>query len=270
MEIISKDSYEAEKLYSKVKNLSADNKKPFTYAKKNIKLNRYKAYLPYDDVRCCREIEKYYISASDVTTPTQDYIMAQAPIPETVVDFWKMILYKECTLIVNACMPKEMGLDKCTAYWEDPFLPKKVLDWEISFIMEKTLKHGPQSQRIVERNFIAQNVKTLEKRIITQLHYENWPDLRIPNFDLFQDYLNFVDEYSKGSQAPILVHCSAGIGRSGTFVASHSLRKELFSGSKDINIPQRVYDIRIQRRRAVSTLKQFQFIYKTLLYSQGL
>lgn len=268
MEMILNDSDEAKKLYSNLKKLSEKIKKPFTFAENHLELNRYSSHLPYDDVRCCREIDDFYISASDVTTPMQTYIMAQAPIPTTVNDFWKMILYKKCTLIASACMPEEMGKDRCTVYWVEPFLPKKVLDWEITFISEKTVQEGPHAQKISERNFSVLNVITLEERIITQLHFENWPDCGIPDFDLFQTYLDTVDAYSKDSETPILVHCSVGIGRSGTFVASHSLKKELYSGSEEINIPQRVYDIRTQRRKAVSNAKQLQFIYKTLLYSQ--
>lgn len=265
MQMISSNPHEAFELFSKLEKMTELLKRPTTAAQSHLHLNRYTSFLPFDDTRSCREIKDFYICASDVCTPAQKYIIAQAPIKETVIDFWKMIFYKNCSLIVTACMPIESGKDKCTPYWEKTFLPKKVLEWNLSLIHQTVLKKGSQKQRIVERVFEAYNDKTKEKRTIEQLHFENWPDLSVPDLDLFQAYLDLVDERSCYSQEPILVHCSAGIGRSGTFVATHSLRKELLSGADSINIPQRIYDLRAQRARLASTLSQFQFVYQVLL-----
>lgn len=264
MQTISEDIDQAKELFLKLGNLSAQIKKSTFFAEKMAPLNRCSFY-PFDETRCCREIEDFYISASDISTPLQNYVIAQAPIETTVTDFWKMIIYKKCNLIVTACMPIEFNRDRCTPYWEKPFIPDNILGWDIYFIEEKTLHEGPDLQRIVARYFVAHHVITNIKRKITQLHLENWPDYSVPNLSLFQNLLNLVDEHSKESPTPILVHCSAGVGRSGTFVASHSLRKELLAGENEVNIPQRIYDLRLQRASVVSTPKQFQFIYKSLL-----
>lgn len=234
-------------------------------AQNNPTLNR-SSFFPFDETRSCKEIKDFYISASDIKTPKQNYIIAQAPIEATVHDFWKMILYKKCTLIVTACMPIESNHDRCTPYWKETYFPKKVLGWSLSFIEEKILEKGPKSQKIVARYFWAYNVKKYKKRKIVQLHLENWPDYSVPDFLLFQSFVDLVNEYSKNSSAPILVHCSAGVGRSGTFVTTHSLLKEQSDGVKEINVPQRIYDLRLQRASLVTTVKQFQFIYNTLLF----
>lgn len=265
MKMISSNTHKACELYSRLEKMTEPLKKPTTVAKNHPHLNRYSSFLPFDETRSCREIDNFYICASDVCTPLQKYIIAQAPIKETVADFWKMILYKNCSLIVTACMPIEFRVDKCTPYWQKSLLPKKVLEWNLSLLQQTILKNGIQKQRIVERIFEAANGKTNEIRIIKQLHFENWPDLGVPDLELFQSYLELVDEHSCCPQEPILVHCSAGIGRSGTFVATHSLRKELLSGAESINIPQRIYDLRSQRAHLVTNPSQFQFIYKVLL-----
>lgn len=269
MEAIASKRSKARQLFTKVKDLSAKIVKPSSYASRPecITKNRHQAFLPYDENRSCREIEDFYISASDVVTPLQSYVVAQAPLENTVTDFWKMVLYKKSALIITACMPVESGSDKCFPYWEAQFLPSKVLGFRICLDNELVLQEGSFSQRIVKREFIAYNEKNNEKRTITQLHFENWPDFGTPDPELFQIYLYHVDTCLKNSESPIVVHCSAGIGRSGVFVAVHSLRKELLAQPRDLSVSQRVYDLRKQRAHMVTTSKQFQFIYKALLSS---
>lgn len=124
MVMISSDYLKAKQLFLRLEALSSRIAKATTFAESRSALNR-SAFYPFDQTRSCREIEGFYISASDIKTPMQDYIIAQAPIESTVANFWRMIIYKNCSLIVTACMPLESNHDRCTPYWEKPFLPKK-------------------------------------------------------------------------------------------------------------------------------------------------
>jgi len=205
------------------------------------------------------------INASHITTPKQKYIVTQAPRKKTTKNFWKLVLDRNCKLILTLCMPLENHHERCAPYWKKPFYPKKMMDWKISFLDETIVLEGPSPHRIVERRFLVRNTKTRDERTIVQLHYENWPNYGVPDLSLFQTYLDLVDENSAHSSSPILVHCVAGIGRSGTLVAAHSLRKELLAGKTEISIPQRICELRKQRRSLVTTPKQFQCIYQTLL-----
>lgn len=125
---------------------------------------------------------------------------------------------------------------------------------------------------ITKRTFLATNQITKEERTVHQLHYENWPDCGVPYLDLFIHLLNEVDTLQPRKDSPIVVHCSAGIGRSGTFVAAHALRKMvrtqedtgLFRNVITVNIPKMLCLLRLQRKSLVSTVEQFQTIYEVL------
>lgn len=264
MQQISTNFQKASRLFFKLNDLSSKIFKPRVEGETYASRNRTMGFLPYDETRTCREVKNFYISANDITTPQQNYIVAQAPIESTVVDFWQMILFKNCHLIVTACMPIESNRDRCTAYWQQPYLPSEVLGWIINFDGEEVLQNGEKKERIVKRSFTATQLFTHNRRTITQLHLENWVDYSVPSLGLFEHLVNYVDVYAE-AKTPILVHCSAGVGRSGTFVAAHSLRQEILAGCTEINIPQRIFDLRLQRAELVTTVKQFQFIYKTLL-----
>jgi protein tyrosine phosphatase len=205
-------------------------------------------------------------------TPLHSYIVCHAPSESNVANFWKMIIQTNCRLIIMGCMPIESNRNRCLPYWNAIPQSHEVLGWKLSLEKEEVLENGPDLQRIVKRRFsaILRTRHTHIKRTIIQLHLENWRDYSVPDLELFQCFLERVQQYTV-SNTPILVHCVAGVGRSGTFVAAHSLQQELLAGASAVNVPKRIYDLRLQRSGLVTTLKQFQFIYRVLLpfFSQG-
>ncbi len=233
-------------------------------SKQNKKLNRNSAHLCFDSTRSCQDLPDFYINANDVTTPVQSYMVCQGPLAHTVGDFWKAVLHNHSDTIVTLVMAIENGKEKCASYWTIPSF--SVEGWTITKGDEKVLATSAYipSQRIVQRSFTAS--KGSEIRNIEHIHYENWPDGKACEIELFITLLDIVDKTS--SSNPITVHCSAGIGRSGTFVAAHSLRKELRStqASKKVrvNIPKAVYLLREQRLGLVSSAQQYTMIYKTI------
>ncbi len=232
--------------------------------------NRNPVYVPFDENRSGREFSGFYYSGSDVTTPVQNYMVVQAPKEDTVDDFFRLVLYRNSRVIVTLVMPQEEGISKCVNYWDKEKFPLKIDNWEIhwrgDFLLAKSSKLP--LGHIVKRKFFAENRKTKEKRDLTQIHYLNWPDGQPPYFPLFLKLLDTVDSVAK-SNHPITVHCSAGVGRSGTFVIAHSLRKEVRMAKRSkgfirVNIPLHLFMMRLQRKGMVGKLKQYQMIYMTL------
>ena len=226
---------------------------------------------PFDFNRTCREVAGFYYSGSDVATPEQFYVVAQAPMDHTVQDFWRLVLLRHCLTIVPLVMANDKK-GKCAYYWNPKKFPMTVDDWVIKCGKPEVLWRSvlKSDHRITLRPFIAKNRKTKFERRINQIHYENWPDGGAPDHQLLIKLLEEVDKRHTKKDLPILVHCSAGIGRSGTFVAAHSVRKRIQrkkvegKRSEDIrvNIPKLVFAIRLQRRGLVSNIDQLQTIYK--------
>jgi protein tyrosine phosphatase len=233
--------------------------------------NRHPAFLPSDENRTCRHLPNFYISASDVVTQNYSYIVSQGPIADTIEDFWIAILEKKSPLVVSLVMAQEEGKDKCLEYWEEGKTILTRTGWEVTLSpQQEILGQTRKDQRLVKRLFLAKNKETEDERTIYHLHYENWPDNGVPELDLFSKLLDSVDTLKIATNAPIVVHCSAGIGRSGTFLASYSLRKDIRDKKAEnidlksykINIPRFIMELRFQRRWLVPAAKQLQTVYQ--------
>jgi len=273
--IAANDEAMLQKAFLRIKKAASKIPKSYTYAKlaEHEAKNRYSFLPALDATRTCREIDGFYINANDVETQVERYIVTQGPLKKTIPDFWKMILHKNVGLIVNLTMEREFDKKKCSAYWDKKRLPCTVSGSSIELESEKVLyaHFRKPDRRIVLRTFSVTNPTSVQKRYIKQIHYENWEDNKDPNLWLFSKLLDAVDA-ENDTNAPIVVHCSAGIGRSGTFIVAHSIRKKIRSkltASKKpvhftINIPQYIYLLRKQRSHLVGTVKQMQAIYKTI------
>jgi protein tyrosine phosphatase len=206
--------------------------------------------IPYDETRALRHIPDFYISASDVLTPKQAYIVGEEPTKATLPIFWQAIIHGKVTTIVALSMPKQ------GPYYSDDRYPIFVDGWTISKISEEEVAHSPfiLAQKTVKRVFWA--MKDGQKREIKHIHVENWPDHGAIEGTLFHHLLTYVEYLNPDGSSPIYVHCAAGIGRSGTFVAAHSIYKELTASKsrKDttINIPLRILQMRMQRKNMLS------------------
>ncbi len=265
----------AEDEYERSKDLS----KYFTRTKitglssENLKKNRYQSVVPFDDVRTLRDVPGFYLCASDIVTEDQAYIVTSAPQRHTLSDFWKAILETKTTTIVQLVASSE-SKSSAPIYYKKSLFPFYVDDWKIELEDDKILAQSvlKPKQKIVERLFTARR-KDGKKRQIRHLHYENWPDGGSPDSDLFYKLLEFVDEKQKSSD-PILVHCMAGVGRSGTFVLGHTLRRQVIRNrnkKRPFNIAKTFLLIRMQREKLISTSNQFQaaLIAALIEYEKG-
>jgi protein tyrosine phosphatase len=248
-------------------------KKPQTCAQlpENKSKNRC-SILPFDENRVGREISGFYYNGSDVVTPHQRYTIVQAPKNYTLEDFWYALILKRSPLVVTLCMPREYNSERCFPYWEKSNLPLVVKGWKIEREGddESIYLIGVDS-RIVKRKFHLTSDKG-EEHTITQIHYENWPDNSPADPDLFDLLLHEIDAQKIPEDSSITVHCSAGIGRAGTFVLTHSLRKNILfaiqngevAANISVNVPKMLLCLRLQRPGLLATSSQFQSVYLAL------
>ncbi len=222
---------------------------------------------PIDATRTLRHLENFYFSANDVFTPLQEYIISQGPLETTILDFWRALIETNVPTIVALAMPSDAG-GRNPAYWEKSRYPLTVEGWTITAegdeeVLDKSEAYP--AQRVVKRTFQATNDDAKTKRTISHIHYENWPDNGAPDPVLFHRFLHLMNSLHPVSSSPLLIHCSAGLGRSGTLAASHSLCKEIHAfHPSTINIPQRVVELRMQRSYLVSTATQYEAIYEAV------
>ena len=170
--------------------------------------------------------EKKYINASPINLFSQYYfISTQGPIDKTIEDFWTMVDQYNCKIIVMLCKLKELERPKCAFYWN----PENKME-KYTIVVSSEDKIQINNTVLIIRKIKLINNKTKEEKEVTQLHYEGWPDHGAPDvnqaFEAFEYMIKEVDKL-KGD-GPGVVHCSAGVGRTGTFISIYDLYKEIF------------------------------------------
>eukprot|EP01090_Pellita_catalonica_P012714 TRINITY_DN2838_c0_g2_i1.p1 TRINITY_DN2838_c0_g2~~TRINITY_DN2838_c0_g2_i1.p1 ORF type:complete len:366 (+),score=45.39 TRINITY_DN2838_c0_g2_i1:87-1184(+) len=258
------------------------NRPTFTVARffLNGPKNRYRNILPPDQTRVQLEGEKptNYINANYIrgfgNLPKQ-YISAQAPLlnlrANTLGDWWSMIDSEDISVIFMLTRIVEKGKTKATPYWPKNVGEKKQYG---NFIVH-TLEQNTRQDNIIERNFLMVHNITGKQRHVMQVHYKGWPDFGKPSsVHGFKQLIRYMDDFaSTKSQArsPILVHCSAGVGRSGTLIASHVAWQQLREqgANAKINIREIVKELRKDRTGMVQCFLQYQFIYDVINELQG-
>ena len=238
------------------------------YLNKGVdKLDRYSNIKPYEHNRIKIKNNQNYINASPINILSQKYFIAtQGPKNETIEDFWRMIDEYNCNVIIMLCNLIEDGRLKCTEYWNKKNQMK-------SYVIEN-VKEEIKNQYII-RDIAFINEKK-EKKNVKQIHFTGWPDYGVPNiqdgtiFDIFSEIIEKADLY-KGS-GPIVVHCSAGVGRTGTFISMYYLEKEIKKQIGDkvdviqFSIFNLVRKLKEMRLYLVQNEEQYLFIYQFVYY----
>ncbi|XP_056013132.1 receptor-type tyrosine-protein phosphatase kappa-like isoform X2 [Ostrea edulis] len=239
---------------------------PCDEAKKpdNVPRNRYKTTFPYDHSRvilqCSSGKESNYINANYLENVDGEkiYIATQGPKPSTVLDFWRMVWQENATKIVNVTNLKEGTKIKCEKYWPD---------------RKQTLKKGEfriqNIEETVYANYVIRKLKVTKKsscdiRIVFMFHYTEWPDHDVPealNLVLFHRHIMRTSQSQ--TKVPMIVHCSAGIGRTGTFIALDALYSHGTKTGK-VNIPEYVKALRKDRMSMIQSHEQLRVVYETL------
>ncbi|XP_057215875.1 tyrosine-protein phosphatase non-receptor type 13 isoform X2 [Triplophysa rosa] len=230
----------------------------------NKKKNRYKNILPYDTTRVLLGKDGGYINANFIKMPVKDenflYIACQGPLPTTLGDFWQMVWEQKSNVIAMMTQEVEGGKVKCQRYWPDtPRSPEMVDDrLQVSLVKDQHLDN------FVIRLIEVKDIQTNEIQRVTHLNYTGWPDHGTPTQP--EQLLTFISYMRHIHQSgPIVTHCSAGIGRSGTLICIDVVLG-LISKDVDFDISDVVRTMRLQRHGMVQTEDQYIFCYQVILY----
>ncbi|RZC33380.1 mucin-22 [Asbolus verrucosus] len=270
--------------------------------------NRYANVIPLPETRVFLTfIDGYpnsdYINANYVTGPKNTkgyYIACQAPMQNTVDDFWRMIWEQQSKVILMLTHLFENGVEKCVDYLP----PSEVLDCHRAFgdFLVTLKKREVKDKYIISilqlkveftnsKNFDKNNMVSSSWREVTHFWYLGWPEKGVPSeansliafLIEARSYMksssidrkdvtngNLTNGAAKNELNPVVVHCSPGTGRTGVVIACDIAIRE-FEQTRLIDVPRIVYKIRRDRASSVQTKEQYAFIYKVInLYATKL
>ncbi|KAJ4751841.1 Tyrosine phosphatase [Rhynchospora pubera] len=240
----------------------------------NINKNRYIDVLPYDDTRVVlnapsdsKDQGNGYINASFVTVgPTgkvSQFIATQGPLPETFDDFWQMIYQYRCPVIVmlthfdNAKMA-----GKCADYFKSEKGQGQF--GNINVITKSTVV--TTSSLVLRCLELEQNNASEPPVPVLHIEYPDWPDHGVPRSTVAVREILRRLYHVPSDVGPIVVHCSAGIGRTGTYCAVHNtIQRILLSDTSSLDLVKTISDFRFQRIGMVQTPDQFLFCYQAII-----
>lgn len=257
-------------LYNEIRHQSQEC--PYKVAKfpENRNRNRYRDVSPYDHSRVRLEnSENDYINASLITVEEAQrrYILTQGPLRNTCGHFWQMIWEQRSKAVIMLNRVIEKGSEKCAQYW--PSKEEQDMDFSDAGFVVILVSEDIEPNYTI-RVLELQNSKTGETREIYHFHYTTWPDFGVPESPA--SFLNFLfnvrESGSLGPEnGPAVVHCSAGIGRSGTFslvdtcLVLMDIRKDPFS----VDIQKVLLDMREYRMGLIQTADQLRFSYMAVM-----
>ncbi|XP_070401801.1 receptor-type tyrosine-protein phosphatase epsilon isoform X2 [Nothobranchius furzeri] len=234
----------------------------------NKEKNRYPNILPYDhsrvvlsqlDGKPCSD----YVNASyiDGYTEKNKFIGAQGPKEDTVADFWRMIWEQKVATVVMLTNLKERKEDKCYQYWPDQgcwtYGNVRVAVEDFTVLVDYTIR------KFCIQYQASDAAKTT--RLVTQLHFTSWPDFGVPFSPIgMLKFLKKVKAVNPPFAGPIVVHCSAGVGRTGTFIVIDAMI-DMMHAEQKVDVFGFVSKIREQRSQLIQTDMQYSFIYQALL-----
>uniref|UniRef100_A0A8C2IIB6 Receptor-type tyrosine-protein phosphatase kappa n=1 Tax=Cyprinus carpio TaxID=7962 RepID=A0A8C2IIB6_CYPCA len=239
---------------------------PWDSAKKdeNRMKNRYGNIIAYDHSRVRLqnldgEQNSDYINANyvDGYHRPNHYIATQGPMQETAIDFWRMVWQENTATIVMVTNLVEVGRVKCCKYWPD--------DTEIYRDIKVTLIETQLLSEYVIRTFAVEKRGAHEIREISQFHFTGWPDHGVPYHATgLLGFVRRVKAKSPPNAGPIVVHCSAGAGRTGCFIVI-DIMLDMAEREGVVDIYNCVRELRSRRVNMVQTEEQYVFIHDAIL-----
>uniref|UniRef100_A0A672T7W8 protein-tyrosine-phosphatase n=1 Tax=Sinocyclocheilus grahami TaxID=75366 RepID=A0A672T7W8_SINGR len=239
---------------------------PWDSAKKdeNRMKNRYGNIIAYDHSRVRLqplegEQSSDYINANyvDGYHRPNHYIATQGPMQETIYDFWRMVWQENTATIVMVTNLVEVGRVKCCKYWPD--------DTEIYRDMKVTLIETQLLSEYVIRTFAVEKRGAHEIREIRQFHFTGWPDHGVPYHATgLLGFVRRVKAKSPANAGPMVIHCSAGAGRTGCFIVI-DIMLDMAEREGVVDIYNCVRELRSRRVNMVQTEEQYVFIHDAIL-----
>ncbi|XP_066857402.1 receptor-type tyrosine-protein phosphatase F isoform X10 [Anser cygnoides] len=248
---------------------SIDPGQQFTWENSNLEVNkpknRYANVIAYDHSRVIlTSIDGVpgsdYINANyiDGYRKQNAYIATQGPLPETLSDFWRMVWEQRTATIVMMTRLEEKSRVKCDQYW-----PSR--GTETYGMIQVTLLDTVELATYTVRTFALYKNGSSEKRELRQFQFMAWPDHGVPEYPTpILAFLRRVKACNPPDAGPMVVHCSAGVGRTGCFIVIDAMLERM-KHEKTVDIYGHVTCMRSQRNYMVQTEDQYIFIHEALL-----
>ncbi|XP_056103016.1 receptor-type tyrosine-protein phosphatase delta isoform X27 [Rhinichthys klamathensis goyatoka] len=247
---------------------SIDPGQQFTWEHSNLEVNkpknRYANVIAYDHSRVLLSAidgipGSDYINSNyiDGYRKQNAYIATQGALPETFGDFWRMIWEQRSANIVMMTKLEERSRVKCDQYW-----PNR--GTETYGLIQVTLLDTVELATYCVRTFALYKNGSSEKREVRQFQFTAWPDHGVPEHPTpFLAFLRRVKSCNPPDAGPMVVHCSAGVGRTGCFIVIDAMLERI-KHEKTVDIYGHVTLMRAQRNYMVQTEDQYVFIHDAL------
>nr|XP_004655037.1 receptor-type tyrosine-protein phosphatase S isoform X19 [Jaculus jaculus] len=252
---------------------SIDPGQQFTWEHSNLEVNkpknRYANVIAYDHSRVILQpiegiVGSDYINANYVDGYRRQnaYIATQGPLPETFGDFWRMVWEQRSATIVMMTRLEEKSRIKCDQYW-----PNR--GTETYGFIQVTLLDTIELATFCVRTFSLHKNGSSEKREVRHFQFTAWPDHGVPEYPTpFLAFLRRVKTCNPPDAGPVVVHCSAGVGRTGCFIVIDAMLERI-KPEKTVDVYGHVTLMRSQRNYMVQTEDQYSFIHEALLEAVG-
>ncbi|XP_034470611.1 receptor-type tyrosine-protein phosphatase F isoform X21 [Hippoglossus hippoglossus] len=248
---------------------SIDPGQQFTWENSNMEVNkpknRYANVIAYDHSRVVlTSVDAVpgsdYINSNyiDGYRKQNAYIATQGPLPETLSDFWRMVWEQRSNTIVMMTRLEEKSRVKCDQYW-----PSR--GTETYGMIQVTMLDTVELATYSVRTFALYKNGSSEKREVRQFQFMAWPDHGVPEYPTpILSFLRRVKSCNPPDAGPMVVHCSAGVGRTGCFIVIDAMLERM-KHEKSVDIYGHVTCMRAQRNYMVQTEDQYIFIHEALL-----
>lgn len=246
----------------------------------NAERNRFRDVVPYEENRVelvpNKENNAGYINASHVKVTISGeewhYIATQGPLANTCADFWQMVWEQGVNVIAMVTGEEEGGRPKSHRYW--PKLGSKH-NSATHGKFKVTTKFRTDSGWYATTGLKVKHLLSGQERTVWHLQYTDWPEHGCP--ENVQGFLSYLEEIqsvrrhtdsmqdtSKSLNPPVVVHCSAGVGRTGVVILTE-LMISCLEHNKAVEVPTMLSGLRQQRMLMVQTISQYKFVYQVLI-----
>ncbi|XP_070535296.1 receptor-type tyrosine-protein phosphatase H-like isoform X2 [Ptychodera flava] len=260
-EICAEGDDRIEEDYEELGLVGQDNTWVASEIPQNKAKNRYINILPFDRTR----VRLSKVDDQDVTdyinanwmpgyNSPKEFIASQGPIPESIDDFWRMIWELDVKTIVMVTRCQEGEKEKCEHYWPYDNEPVLYNDISVNIVEEEQLPEWIITELCLQKDDVVKQVR--------HFNFTSWPDHDVPEeTEPLLEFVRLVRSQMPNDDTPTVVHCSAGVGRTGTFIALDTLIQHMRDHDY-VDIYGIAYKMREHRSFMIQTESQYFFIHE--------